>query len=579
MWSKILIIGCLTRLPLLFTMAAGFDLEDLIKIPEITRDIRYDQETSERVAQSVMNFAHNLAVALDTNDYPNTQIFSPLSIMSALSLLQMGSHGNSFTQLNQIFAQLKNTPPSRVHEEFGWLMDDVHLKSENKRRPHLPAGWKSSPLPHYNFGGNQKNSLANHTIRVSNALFVENGFSLRPSYSYAAQSIYKSEVTPLDFRNRPNDAKDYINSWVNQNTLGKIPVIIDDAPRTDTEMILASVLYFKGFWEKQFFELSRPQPFFPDGPDSIQIGTTFMGNGGVFPFYYSPELNCQIIGMPYNGNQVTMYVIQPIDSTRLKLQQLQKDLTGERLNDLIAKMELKSAILVFPKFHVQKTLHLSEPLRQMGIEDIFSSDLADFSLISDPDESAKEPQVASSSLTFQPAPLAPISALIGGGTVKFSNPLDRYDEAPLIFSRFSEDESNTTVTPEEKEEQPKMSEPMKESENATASENKEPKEDEKSSRKRRQTVPESARNLQTLDELRAKVGLKKPKLYLNDIVHKVDFNVNEQGTEAAAATLASLTKSGPEVTMRCDTPFLLLVRHDDTKLPLFYGIINIPVNF
>lgn len=65
-------------------------------------------------------------------------------------------------------------------------------------------------------------------------------------------------------------------------------------------------------------------------------------------------------------------------------------------------------------------------------------------------------------------------------------------------------------------------------------------------------------------------------LIVSDILHKVDFTVNEQGTEAAAATAAILKKSGPEVLFRAETPFIVLVRHDLTKLPLFYGMINEP---
>ncbi|XP_062138557.1 serine protease inhibitor 28Dc-like isoform X1 [Drosophila sulfurigaster albostrigata] len=65
-------------------------------------------------------------------------------------------------------------------------------------------------------------------------------------------------------------------------------------------------------------------------------------------------------------------------------------------------------------------------------------------------------------------------------------------------------------------------------------------------------------------------------LIVSDVLHKVDFVVNEQGTEAAAASVAILKKSGPEIVFRAETPFIILVRHDLTKVPLFYGIINEP---
>ncbi|KAH8385374.1 hypothetical protein KR200_005883 [Drosophila serrata] len=83
-------------------------------------------------------------------------------------------------------------------------------------------------------------------------------------------------------------------------------------------------------------------------------------------------------------------------------------------------------------------------------------------------------------------------------------------------------------------------------------------------------------SLQNLEAQRKAPGGAHSDLVVDDIVHKVDFNVNEQGTEAAAATVTYLKKSGPDVIFRVDTPFMVLVRHDPTKLVLFYGIINEP---
>nr|XP_016942403.1 serine protease inhibitor 28Dc [Drosophila suzukii] len=84
-------------------------------------------------------------------------------------------------------------------------------------------------------------------------------------------------------------------------------------------------------------------------------------------------------------------------------------------------------------------------------------------------------------------------------------------------------------------------------------------------------------SLQNLEaQRRAGAGGAQSDLVVDDIVHKVDFTVNEQGTEAAASTVTYLKKSGPDVLFRGDTPFMVLVRHDPTKLVLFYGLINEP---
>ncbi|XP_033172994.1 serine protease inhibitor 28Dc [Drosophila mauritiana] len=84
-------------------------------------------------------------------------------------------------------------------------------------------------------------------------------------------------------------------------------------------------------------------------------------------------------------------------------------------------------------------------------------------------------------------------------------------------------------------------------------------------------------SLQNLEaQRRAGTGGARSDLVVDDIVHKVDFTVNEQGTEAAASSVTYLKKSGPDVLFRGDTPFMVIVRHDPTKLVLFYGLINEP---
>lgn len=450
-----------------------------------SQDARFNLRISERVAQSVMNFAHDLAVALDKNEFPNTQIFSPLSIMESLSLLQMGAYGNSYKQLNQIFSNIhrKNDLTSwKIHEEFGWLLEDVMSDTSNKKRSRPQDKWRSAPYNPHQLGTGGANTPDEYLVRVATAIFLRKGLSLRPDYAKAVQSIYKSEVTQLDFNNAQG-ARDYINNWVNQNTLGKIQMIIDDTLSEDTNMILANTVYFKGFWQ-QPFSFSFKDDYFPDGRESNPVKVELMALLGLFPFYDAKEHDCRIIGLPYKRNQSTMYLIQPNDATRLNLQKLQKSLNGKQINAMISKMEYKTATVAFPKFKVTKTLQLNEPLMRMGIEDIFNNNAADFSLIAGSGRNTRE--VAS--------------------------------------------------------------------------------------------APAAVKNLQRLDQMRATSGLDKPPLFVDKIVHKVNFDINEQGTVAAAATAVYMRKSGSDVTLRFDGPFMFVLRHDLTKLPLFYGVVNIPAS-
>lgn len=67
-------------------------------------------------------------------------------------------------------------------------------------------------------------------------------------------------VRGLDF-NDPGAAKT-INSWVEQNTQGKIKEIVDDPIGRELVMFLINAIYFKGMWTYQFDpQQTRDEPF------------------------------------------------------------------------------------------------------------------------------------------------------------------------------------------------------------------------------------------------------------------------------------------------------------------------------
>lgn len=69
-----------------------------------------------------------------------------------------------------------------------------------------------------------------------------------------------------------------------------------------------------------------------------------------------------------------------------------------------------------------------------------------------------------------------------------------------------------------------------------------------------------------------------PGVAIGAAVHAANITVNEEGTEAAAATaIAGVTSAPTEVlTVRVDRPFLFMIQHNETGTPLFYGRITDP---
>ncbi|MFC4436370.1 MULTISPECIES: serpin family protein [Natrialbaceae] len=62
-------------------------------------------------------------------------------------------------------------------------------------------------------------------------------------------------------------------------------------------------------------------------------------------------------------------------------------------------------------------------------------------------------------------------------------------------------------------------------------------------------------------------------LFISDIVHESFLEVDEEGTEAAAATAVAMDESAPaeQVELAVDRPFLFYIRDRPTETPLFFG--------
>lgn len=71
-------------------------------------------------------------------------------------------------------------------------------------------------------------------------------------------------------------------------------------------------------------------------------------------------------------------------------------------------------------------------------------------------------------------------------------------------------------------------------------------------------------------------------LFISQVVHKAFIDVNEEGTESAAATavIMELTSNGgsSRIVFNCDHPFIYLIRHKQTGTILFMGSISDPLS-
>jgi hypothetical protein len=81
-----------------------------------------------------------------------------------------------------------------------------------------------------------------------------------------------------------------------------------------------------------------------------------------------------------------------------------------------------------------------------------------------------------------------------------------------------------------------------------------------------------------LDYLRRFSNLENSGLYVTNMIHKVFLGFDEMGTEGAAVTATPSLNSISQVQFIVNAPFMFIIRHDPTKIPLFYGLVFDPSN-
>ncbi|XP_015186604.1 PREDICTED: uncharacterized protein LOC107071802 [Polistes dominula] len=516
-----------------------------------------------KLALNIQNviYANNL---LSRTTEKDNIVFSPLNIAGALAIVHLGSAGVTFDETSRILGLATGvdiaTHSELVHQIFGLLMSIIH----------------------------QGVSGSTRTINIANGIFLQEGYPIRPEFKTISENVYKSEVVNLDFLLKGKEAQDRINAWVKDKTNGKIASILNDEPSPSTSVIIASALYFNAEWDRFFINgITKKRSFFIE--PNQQITVDFMYNAGDFPFYEDKNIGVKIVGLPYKGLDTTMYIILPTIEGASALGEFEKTLTPEIIEYLIQNMRNQTSIIGIPKMKITSSYRLKKVLQSLGLVSLFEPTLADLSLLSS--GKANQNELSSNSEVSANADFnRPIKQI---GTTRSSDNRDQ-----LIFSRFGGTldegrdnrknlfhfiDTNRNYNVEQwstgfniRRLQKKKREIERKRINVSTN---------NLNRMKRQTsVPEEFlriienRNFRFygLDNLRNSGALNNPHLYADDVLHKVDIDINEKGTEAGAATAVVLERDGRQKRLIANRPFLFFIRHNPTKLILFWGTINTP---
>merc|ERR1712136_276858 len=181
-----------------------------------------------------------------------------------------------------------------------------------------------------------------------------------------------------NYKENAENSRVHINKWVEDQTKEKIKDLLQEGTLTaDTRMVIVNAVYFKADW-KQKFDVKQTC----DGEFHLNENETskvkMMQRKAKFPFYMDQDM--KVVELPYSGDDVSMLIILP--NEHLGLGKILSKLTAEKLEQICKESTSDEDIMVkLPRMKIEYGADLVEPLKALGISDIFSNK-ADLSGIS-----------------------------------------------------------------------------------------------------------------------------------------------------------------------------------------------------
>lgn len=299
------------------------------------------------IFQYILQFGLDVSTELQRND---TMAISPLSITSLLSLLMMGTQGQSNLELRRALRIPDTLSEEDVHLGFKGLLETL-----SRTGPHV-------------------------TLDVANGLFLQTGSHLIYNYTQKARSHYNSVVHTLNFQNHSLQATHDINEWVKQSTNGMIPELYTQPLSPDTTFVAVNTVFFSGKWHTPFDPSYTTERDFNTGRGTIKVP---MMSGSV-PVDYAiiPELDAHMAAFPYKGGRQAMFVILPRGPVSSDLEPLEQELTAERMNALITNMTTVDMRVWLPRMRLSFKTKLRDTLTKLRVSSIFDIKTANFSRMS-----------------------------------------------------------------------------------------------------------------------------------------------------------------------------------------------------
>ncbi|TRZ17895.1 hypothetical protein HGM15179_009224 [Zosterops borbonicus] len=278
--------------------------------------------------------------------------FAPLLIVSTLSMVYIGAKDKTKAQIEKAihFDKIPGFGES-VESQCGTSVSIHSALKDIFTQITKPSG--------------------NYSISIARRLYADERYSILPEYTQCVKELYKGGLESISFQTAAEKSRELINSWVESQTNGTIKNILQPSSvSSQTDMILVSAIYFKGWWEKAFKEEDTQSiPFRITEQESKPV--QMMSQIGTFKVADIPSEKCRIVEIPYSSGRLSLWVLLPDDISGLE--KLETAITSENLKEWTSKMEERKIKIYLPRMKIEEKYNLTSVLKSLGITDLFSS--------------------------------------------------------------------------------------------------------------------------------------------------------------------------------------------------------------
>ncbi|RCK74489.1 MAG: Serine protease inhibitor (serpin family) [Ignavibacteriae bacterium] len=326
-------------------------------VDSVNQEIRQLTTIEKNLIQSNYIFGLELFKRINERDKDKNIFISPLSVSFAIGMVLNGAGSQTYDSIKKTLfvTDLSQTEINQSYKSLTDLLLGVDPKVK---------------------------------FKIANAIFYRNNITIKNNFFDENKKYFNALIEGLDFATPASVNK--INKWANENTEGKIPIIVERISENEI-MFLLNAVYFKADWKLPFDKsMTRDDWFKKSIKDSVACKMmTQEINAGYFE-----NDNFQVIELPYSNGAYSMGIILP--KIGQNIDQIIKNLSEESLKQCFDQMEAREVKLFLPKFQIKYKIDLSPVLKSLGMSIAFDPENADFTKIYEGPERAYITNVAHS---------------------------------------------------------------------------------------------------------------------------------------------------------------------------------------